>query len=166
MIRPACVTWDNVTTRINWLLATCKFRVFLFLFYLSSSRKARALRRQGSELDTLPEDEPTPDSGTSSLESPKRPLGSRYRGILYCLFATRPPNWILYGFSKQEGEIEFWLQNSSTAGFTALGGQLNLNRHLSKYLNCCRSFACLVLLSDKYRTRVPKQNPENNSMAW
>lgn len=43
----------------------------------SSPRKARALKRQGFELDTLPEDEPTPDSGTSSLDSPKKPLSSR-----------------------------------------------------------------------------------------
>ncbi|KAL9973177.1 hypothetical protein ACROYT_G019595 [Oculina patagonica] len=43
----------------------------------SSPRKARATRRLGSELDTLPEDEPTPDSGTSSLESPKKPLSTR-----------------------------------------------------------------------------------------
>jgi len=43
----------------------------------SSSRKSRAMKRLGSELDTLPEDEPTPDSGTSSLDSPKKPLSSR-----------------------------------------------------------------------------------------
>lgn len=30
-----------------------------------------------SELDALPEDGPTPDSGTSSLESPKKPLSTR-----------------------------------------------------------------------------------------
>lgn len=41
----------------------------------TSPRKARALKRQASELDALPEDEP--DSGTSSLESPKKPLSSR-----------------------------------------------------------------------------------------
>jgi len=35
------------------------------------------MKRLGSELDTLPEDEPTPDSGTSSLDSPKKPLSSR-----------------------------------------------------------------------------------------
>lgn len=42
-----------------------------------SPRKARAMKRLGSELDSLPEDEPTPDSGTSSLDSPKKPLSSR-----------------------------------------------------------------------------------------
>ena len=48
------------------------------LFSLTNSpRKARAIRRLGSELDTLPEDEPTPDSGTSSLESPKKPVSAR-----------------------------------------------------------------------------------------
>ncbi|KAJ7363327.1 Sister chromatid cohesion protein PDS5 A [Desmophyllum pertusum] len=42
-----------------------------------SPRKARATKRLASELDTLPEDEPTPDSGTSSLDSPKNPLSTR-----------------------------------------------------------------------------------------
>lgn len=42
-----------------------------------SPRKGRATKRLESELDALPEDEPTPDSGTSSLDSPKKPLSSR-----------------------------------------------------------------------------------------
>ena len=51
-----------------------------FLFFSSlqnSPRRARAIRRLGSELDTVPEDDSTPDSGTSSLESPKKPLSAR-----------------------------------------------------------------------------------------
>jgi len=42
-----------------------------------SPRRARAIRRLGSELDTVPEDDSMPDSGTSSLESPKKPLSTR-----------------------------------------------------------------------------------------
>lgn len=42
-----------------------------------SPRRGRAAKRLVSELDALPEDEPTQDSGTSSLESPKKPLSTR-----------------------------------------------------------------------------------------
>lgn len=42
-----------------------------------SPRQARALRRQELESDVLPEDDQTRDSGTSSLDSPKKPFSSR-----------------------------------------------------------------------------------------
>ncbi|XP_015769541.1 PREDICTED: sister chromatid cohesion protein PDS5 homolog A-B-like [Acropora digitifera] len=42
-----------------------------------SPRQARALRRQELESDALPEDDQTRDSGTSSLDSPKKPFSSR-----------------------------------------------------------------------------------------
>lgn len=59
----------------KWRLQRCV--LFFFSSLQNSPRRARAIRRLGSELDTVPEDESTPDSGTSSLESPKKPLSAR-----------------------------------------------------------------------------------------
>ena len=51
---------------------------FLSFFQSNSPRRGRAAKRLVSDIDALPEDEPTQDSGTSSLESPKKPLSTRY----------------------------------------------------------------------------------------
>ena len=58
---------------------SCLFSCVHPLVDTYSPRKVRgASRRLASELDSLPDDEATPDSGTSSLDSGKRPLGSRF----------------------------------------------------------------------------------------